>query len=139
MRNILTIVVLLASVICYGQGKLLDKLKQDTVTLKDKVYVYRAGTRYSHSGNTYIEIYDVVTDSIVHRFGMEFRSSDSTFIRKVPMNGITRALYDRMKLETEFVLRNQERMRKETIEFINRYRASYEVWLYFKLLGIIRK
>lgn len=113
--------------------------KKDTIIIADGVNVHRSGTRYSHSGRTYTEIYEVITDSIVHRFGLEFRSADSSFVRKVPMEGTTRKLYDQMKSDMEFVLRNQERMRKETIEFINRYRTSPEVWLYFKLLGIFGK
>lgn len=139
MKKIIFVMALLVSVVCYGQDKVLDKPQQDTVILKKGVYVHRSGTRYSYSGKTYIEVYEVITDSIVHRFGLEFRSADSTFVRKVPMEGTTRALYDRMKSDTEFVLRNQEPMRKATIEFINRYRTSYEVWLHFKLLGILRK
>ena len=139
MKKIIFVMALLVSVVCYGQDKVSDKPKQDTATLKEGVYVYRSGTRYSYSGKTYTEIYEVITDSIVHRFGLEFRSADSTFVRKVPMEGTIRALYDRMKADTEFVLRNQEPMRKATIEFINRYRTSYEVWLHFKLLGILRK
>ena len=133
MRKILTVVMLLASVICYGQDKLPDKPKQE-IPLKEGVYVHRSGTRYS--SKTYTEIYDVITDSVVNRFGLEFRS-DSTFLRRVPMDGTTRKLYDQMNSDTEFVLRNQERLRKETVEFLNRYRTSYEVWLYFKVLGIL--
>lgn len=133
MRKILTVVMLLASVICYGQDKLPDKPKQD-IPLKKGVYVHRSGTRYS--SKTYTEIYDVVTDSVVNRFGLEFRSADSSFVRKVPMEGTTRRLYDQMKSDADLIVNNQERMRKETIEFINRYRTSYEVWLYFKVLGI---
>ena len=139
MRKIVFVMALLVSTICYGQDKMPGKPKQETTILKEGVYVHRSGTRYSHSGRTYMEIYDVITDSIVHRFGMEFRSVDSTFVRKVSMGGTTRALYDRMKSDMEFVLRNQERMQKETIEFINGYRTSHEVWSYFKLLGILRK
>ena len=134
MRKILTVVMLLASVICYGQDKLPDKPKQE-IPLKEGVYVYRSGTRYS--GKTYTEIYDVVTDSVVNRFGLEFRSADSSFVRKVPMEGTTRRLYDQMKSDADSIVNNHERMRKETIEFINRYRTSYEVWLYFKVLGIL--
>lgn len=134
MRKILTVVMLLVSVICYGQDKLPDKPKQE-IPLKEGVYVHRSGTRYS--SKTYTEIYDVITDSVVNRFGLEFRSADSSFIRKVPMEGTTRRLYDQMKSDADSIVNNQERMRKETIEFINRYRTSYEVWLYFKVLGIL--
>lgn len=138
MKKIIFAMVLLASTVCYGQDKMPDKPKSETpTTLKEGVYVHRSGIRYS--GKTYTEIYDVITDSIVHRFGMEFRSADSTFVRKVPMEGTTRALYDRMKSDAEFVLRNQELMKKETIEFINSHRASYEVWLYFKVLNILER
>lgn len=140
MKKIIFVMALLTSTVCYGQDKMPVKPKPETpisVTLKEGVYVHRSGTRYS--GKTYMEIYDVITDSVVNRFGLEFRSADSAFVRKVSMEGTTRALYDRMKLDTEFVLHNQERMRKETIEFINGYRTSYEVWLYFRLLGILRK
>ena len=134
MRKILTVVMLLVSVICYGQDKLPDKPKQE-IPLKEGVYVHRSGTRYS--SKTYTEIYEVITDSVVNRFGLEFRSADSSFVRKVPMEGTTRKLYDQMKSDADSIVNNQERMRKETIEFINRYRTSYEVWLYFKVLGIL--
>lgn len=133
MRKVLTFVTLLVSVICYGQDKLPDKPKQD-IPLKEGAYIHRAGTRYSHSGKTYTEIYEVITDSVVNRFGLEFRSTDSSFVRKVPMEGITRRVYDQMKADADAIVNNQERMRKETIEFIDRYRASYDVWLYFKFL-----
>lgn len=135
MKKIMTLMALLASVVCYGQDKLPDKIQQDTVTLKEGVYVHRAGTRYSRK--TYTEIYEVITDSVVNRFGLEFRSADSSFVRKVPMEGTIRRLYDQMKSDVDSIVNNQERMRKETIEFINRYRTSYEVWLYFKVLGIL--
>lgn len=134
MRKILTVVMLLVSVICYGQDKLPDKPKQE-IPFKEGVYVHRSGTY--HSRKTYTEVYDVVTDSVVNRFGLEFRSADSSFVRKVPMEGTTRRLYDQMKSEADSIVNNQERMRKETIEFIDRYRTSYEVWLYFKVLGIL--
>lgn len=132
----ITVVMLLASVMCYGKDKLPDKSKQD-IQLKEGVYVHRSGTRYS--GKTYIEIYDVVTDSVVNRFGLEFRSADSSFVRKVPMEGITRRLYDQMKSDADSIVNNQERMRKETIDMINRYRTSPEVWLHFKLLEALDK
>ena len=96
--------------------------------------MHRSDTRYS--GRTYTEIYEVITDSVVNRFGLEFRSADSTFVRRVPMDGITRELYDRMNSDVTSTVASQERLRKETIEFLNRYRTSYEVWLYFKVLGI---
>lgn len=140
MKKSIFAMALLVSTVCYGQDKMPDKPKSETpisVTLKEGAYVHRSGIRYS--GKTYTEIYDVITDSIVHRFGMEFRSADSTFVRKVPMEGTTREVYDRMKSDAEFVLHNQERMRKETIEFINRYGASYEVWFYFKMLNILER
>ena len=133
MKKIMIVMALLASAVCYGQDKLPDKIQQDTVALKEGVYVHRAGTRYSRK--TYTEIYEVITDSVVNRFGLEFRS-DSTFLRRVPMEGTTRKLYDRMKSDADFVASNQERLHKETIEVINSYRTSYEVWAYFKLLGI---
>lgn len=133
MKGILFVAMILVSVVCHSQDKLPDKPKQDTVICNG--YLHRSGTRYS--GKTYTEIYDVITDSVVNRFGLEFRSADSSFIRKVPMEGTTRRLYDQMKSDTDSIVNNQERMRKETIEFINRYRTSYEVWLYFKVLGIL--
>lgn len=136
MKKIMIVMALLASAVCYGQDKLSDKIQQDTVALKEGVYVHRAGIRYSRK--TYTEIYEVITDSVVNRFGLEFRS-DSIFLRRVPMEGTTRKLYDRMKSDADFVDSNQERLRKETIEVINSYRTSYEVWAYFKLLGIFRR
>lgn len=148
MKRITTLMALFISVMCYGQDKLPDKPKQDTSlvvvsngvvledSLKEGVYVRRSGTVLGRK--TYTEIYEVVTDSIVNRFGLEFRY-DSTFVRRVHMDGINRKLWDRMNADIDFVLSNQERLRKETVEFLDRYRTSYEVWLYFKLLGIFGK
>lgn len=128
------------SLSAYPQNESPEKFKQDTtLTLCEGVNVCRAGTQYPRSGKTYVEIYEVLTDSLVMRFGMEFRISDSTFIRKVPMSSVDRKFYDQLKAETESIIRNQESYRKKTIEFINSNRASYEVWSYFKLLGIIEE
>ena len=53
------------------------------------------------------------------------------------MESCDRKVYDMMNGITKRVLSEQEKRRKNTIEFINRYRTSYEVWLYFKVLGIL--
>lgn len=137
MRKIILIALVLVSVGVYGQDTIPAQPKLDSlsgITLKEGVSISKSGTRYS--GKTYTEIYEVITDSIVYRFGMEFKS-DSTFIRRVPMDGCDRKVYDMMNGTTERVLSEQEKRRKETIEFINRYRTSYEVWMYFKILGIL--
>lgn len=139
MRKIILIALVLVSVGVYGQDTIPAQPKLDSlsgIALKEGVSIFKSGTRYS--GKTYTEIYEVITDSIVYRFGMEFKS-DSTFIKRVPMDSCDRKVYDMMNRTTEKVLSEQESNRKETIEFLNRYRTSYEVWLYFKLLGIIRR
>lgn len=133
MKRIL-IITSLATAICYGQ-EFPNDVKSDTI--KTEAYIHKSGIRYS--GKTYIEIYDVVTDSVVHRFGLEFCSADSSFIRKIPMEGTTRKFYDQMQSDSNFIINNQERLRKETIEIINRFNTSYEVWFYFKVLGIFGK
>lgn len=137
MRRIILIALVLISMGVYGQDTIPAQTKfghLSGIALKEGVYISKSGTRYS--GKTYTEIYEVVTDSIVYRFGMEFKS-DSTFIRRVPMESCDRKVYDMMNGITKRVLSEQEKRRKNTIEFINRYRTSYEVWLYFKVLGIL--
>lgn len=139
MRKFIFIAMVIISIGAYGQDALPAPSKPDPLSgfeLNENVSISKSGVRYS--GKTYTEIYDVVTDSVVYRFGMEFKY-DSTFIKRVPMDSCDRKVYDMMNRTTEKVLSEQESNRKETIEFLNRYRTSYEVWLYFKLLGIIRK
>lgn len=129
--------LVLTSVGIYGQDTIPAQPKLailSGIVLTEGVSISKSGTQYS--GKTYTEIYEVVTGSIVYRFGMEFKS-DSTFIRRVPMESCDRKVYDMMNGTTERVLSEQEKRRKETIEFINRYRTSYEVWIYFKVLGIL--
>lgn len=132
MRAVVLAVALLAITLGYGQ----DKLPKDTA-IKEGVYLHRAGTCYS--GKTYTEIYEVITDSVVNRFGVEFRYADSVFVRRFPMEGITRELYDRMKSDADFVVKNQEQLREETIDIVNRFRTSYEVWFYFKIFEHLGK
>lgn len=133
MKKIIFTMALLASVACYGQG---NKSVQDTALLKNVRY---AGRQWSHTGKYYTEIYEMLTDTLVHRFGLKFLSADSSFVEKVPMNGINRRLYDQMKADMEYVSEHQEEMRKETIDMINRYRTSPEVWLHFKALELLDK
>lgn len=135
MKKIVFIMALMASSMCYGQDTIPRELVPETF-LKEGVIIRRGGTTYT--SKTYTEIYEVITDSIVHRFGLEFRN-DSTFVRRVPMEGTNRKLYDRMQSDIQDMKAHQEQARKETIEFLNGYRASYPVWLYFKFLGIFGK
>ena len=140
MRKFILLALMLVVVKVYGQDTIPVQAKSDEnsgIELKDGVDISKSGTMYSRSGKTYTEIYEVVTDSMVYRFGLEFRSADSSFVRKVPMQGYTREFYDMMKVTTKQVLENQENARKETIEFLNRYRTSPEVWLLFKIYGIL--
>lgn len=133
--------LMLVAVGVYGQDDIPAQAKLDKLSgieLKDGVAVSKSGVRYSYSGKTYTEIYDVVTDSMVYRFGLEFRSADSSFVRRVPMDGCVRSVYDMMKQTTEQAFRTQEENRKATIEFLNRYRTSPEVWFLFKLYGILK-
>ena len=137
MRKIFVILALVISVAVNGQDAMPKRAKQDCrkVELKDGADVHRAGTEYTQ--NTYTEIYEILTDSIVYRFGLVY-SKDSTFIKREQRDGTVRKLYDQMKRIDAYVERSQEQRRKETEEFINSYRASYEVWSYFKLLGILK-
>lgn len=141
MRKIILSAIMLVSLGVHGQDAVPKQPKLDSVSgieLKDNTYVIKEGYRYSYSGKTYTEIYNVLTDSMVYRFGLEFRSSDSTFIRKVPMDGCVRNVYNMMKATTEWTLKNQETARKETVEFLNRYRTSPEVWFMFKIYGVLK-
>ena len=133
MKKIIFAMALLASFSCYGQS---NKSVQDTALLKN---VHYAGRQWSHTGKYYTEIYEVLTDTLVHRFGLRFLSADSSFVKKVPMDGINRRLYDQMKADMEYVSEHQEEMRKETIDMINRHRTSPEVWLYFEALELLGK
>lgn len=137
MRKIFVILVLAISVVVNAQDAMPKKAKQDCrkVELKDCVNVHHVGTE--HTQNTYTEIYEILTDSIVYRFGLVY-SKDSTFIKREQRDGTVRKLYDQMKRIDAYVERSQEQRRKETEEFVNSYRASYEVWSYFKLLGILK-
>ena len=136
MRKLFIILAMIISVSVIGQDVMPQKAKQDRkVSLKDDVSVHRAGTEYTK--NTYTEVYEILTDSIVYRFGLVY-SKDSTFIKREQRDGTIRKLYDQMKCIDAHVERSQEQRRKETEEFINSYRASYEVWYYFKLLGILK-
>lgn len=137
MRKFILLAVMFIAMNAHGQ----DTVRMDTsnLKLKEGVVINKSGIKYSRSGKTYTEIYDVVTDSIVYRFGLEFRSSDSTFVRKVCMENCNRKVYDMMSRTTQQMLDAQEEARKETVEFLNRYGASTEVWLMFKLYGILKK
>ena len=137
MRKIFVILALTISVAVNGQDIPLKKAKQDCrkIEFKDGVNIHHVGTE--HTQNTYTEIYEILTDSIVYRFGLVY-SKDSTFIKREQRDGTVRKLYDQMKRIDAYVERSQEQRRKETEEFVNFYRAYYEVWSYFKLLGILK-
>lgn len=138
MRKFILMAFVLISLGACAQDTVSAKPKLDPlseIVLEKGASISKYGVMGSPTGRTYTEIYEVVTDSIVYRFGMEFKA-DSTFVRLFPMQNCDRKFYDSMKRETERVLAEQDEMREETIEFINRYRTSYEVWKYFKLLGI---
>ena len=136
MRKLFITLAMVVSVSLMGQDVMPQKARQDKkIVLKDDVNVHRAGTEYTK--NTYTEIYEVLTDSMVYRFGMVY-SKDSIFIKREQRDGINRKFYDQMQRDIQETIANQERHRKETEEFLNSYRASYEVWSYFKLLGILK-
>lgn len=135
MRKVFVILALAISVAVSGQDIMPKKAKHDCIKDELKDSVHYAGTEYTR--NTYTDIYEILTDSIVYRFGLVYYK-DSTFIKREQRGGITRKFYDQMKRDTQEMIANQERRRKETEEFINSYRASYEVWSYFKLLEILK-
>lgn len=138
MRKFILSALILVSVGVYGQDDIPVQAKLDTrsgIEMKIPSFISKIGTR--HSGKTYTEIYEVVTDSVVYRFGLEFKS-DGAFVRRVPMENCDRKVYDMMHETTERVFAEQEELRKETIEFLNRYRTSPEVWFLFKVYGILK-
>lgn len=135
MRKVFVILALAISVAVSGQDIMPKKAKHDCIKDELKDSVHYAGTEYTR--NTYTDIYEILTDSIVYRFGLVYYK-DSTFIKREQRDGIARKFYDQMKRDTQEMIANQERRRKETEEFINSYRASYEVWSYFKLLEILK-
>lgn len=136
MRKLFIIILVGMSMMCMAQDKIPTKAKHDVrVSIKDGVNIHRSGTEYH--GDTYTEVYEVITDSIVHRFGMVF-TKDSAFIKREQRDGIIRSFYDEMQRNDKWVMENKDAWQKETEDFIQSYRASYEVWCYFKLLGILR-
>lgn len=136
MRKLFIIILVGTSMLCLAQDKIPTKAKYDvSVSIKDGVNIHRSGTEYH--GDTYTEVYEVITDSIVHRFGMVF-TKDSTFIKREQRDGIIRSFYDEMQHNDKWVMDNKDTWQKETEYFIKSYRESYEVWWYFKLLGILK-
>lgn len=136
MRKLFIILLVGVSAICIAQDSIPIKANHDVkVSIKDGVNIHRSGTEYH--GDTYTEVYEVITDSIVHRFGMVF-SKDSTFIKRESRDGIIRSFYDEMQRNDKWVMENKDIWQEETEYFIKTYRASYEVWSYFKLLGILK-
>lgn len=134
MRKLILLAAMFISMNIYGQ----DTIRMDTFNFNfEKGSIVRNGTHYARS--TFIEIYEVITDSIVYSFGLEYKYSDSSFVRKVQRPSCDRKIYDMMKATSEQAARNQEKSRKETIEFLNRHRASEEVWRMFKLYGLIKE
>lgn len=126
MRKISFVALLMASVVCYGQDELPNKPGIPIRNfLRENVFIHKSVNHYS--GKTYTEVYEIITDSVVSRFGMEFLY-DSTFVRRVPMKRIQRKLYDRMR--GGITSSDKEHLRKETIGFINRYSSLYEIWEY---------
>lgn len=137
MRKIFILLAFAISASLHGQDIFPERAKQECrkVELKEGVNVHHVGTEYTR--NTYTKVYEILTDSIVYRFGLVY-SKDSTFIKREQREGTVRKLYDQMKRIDAYVERSQEQRRKETEEFVNSYRASYEVWSYFKLLGVLK-
>lgn len=136
MRKLFITILVGMSTMCMAQDKIAAKAKHDVrVSIKDEANIHRSGTEYH--GDTYTEVYEVITDSVVHRFGMVF-TNDSTFIKCEQRDGITRSLYDEMERLDKWVMKNKDSWQKETEDFIQSYRASYEVWCYFKLIGILK-
>lgn len=138
MRKFILLTFMFVAAGMYGQDAMPAQPKVDSLSsieLKEGVSVSKSGTRYSKK--TYTDIYEIVTDSIVYRFGLEFRY-DSTLLRRVPMENCDRKVYDMMKVTTEKTILEQEKRRKETIEFFNRYRTSAEVWVLFKIYGLLK-
>ena len=133
--GVFVILALAISVAVSGQDIMPKKAKHDCIKDELKDSVHYAGTEYTR--NTYTDIYEILTDSIVYRFGLVYYK-DSTFIKREQRDGIARKFYDQMKRIDAYVERCQEQRRKETEEFVNSYRESYEVWSYFKLLEILK-
>lgn len=138
MRKFILLALMLVAVGVYGQDDIPAQAKLAALSgieLPDGVSISKSGTRYSRK--TYTEIYDAVTDSIVYRFGLEFKY-DGTFVGRVPMENCDRKVYDMMRETTERMIAEQEELRKGTIEFLNRCRTSPEVWLLFKLYEVLK-
>ena len=138
MKKLVLLSAFVASISMYGQDTLSVHPKMDAIkklSLRHNVEVAKSGVRYS--SKTYTEIYEAVTDSIVYKFGLEF-TLDSTFVREVPMENCDRRVYDMMQLTTKNALKQKEQRKKDTINFLDNYSSSYEVWRLFMQYGLIK-
>lgn len=111
---------------------------QNVGELKEGVFVQKSGVRYSYSGKTFTEIYSILTDSVVYRFGLEFKSSDSSFVRKVTLDSYDRKVYDMINRSSDTAINNQEKLSKETVEFLQR-RNYRDIWILFKTYEVLKK
>ena len=134
MRKIFFMLALVISVAVNGQDTMPKRAKQDCrkVEFKDGVDVHHVGTE--NTRNTYTEIYEILTDSIVYRFGLVY-SKDSTFIKREQRDGTVRKLYDQMKRIDAYVERSQEQRRNETAEFVNSYKSLVSFGISVKAKG----
>lgn len=138
MKKLVLFSAFVISIGMYGQDTLSVHPKIDPAkkfSLKHNVEVAKSGVRYSPK--TYTELYEAVTDSIVYMFGLEF-TLDSVFVREVPMDNCDRRVYDMMQLTTKNALKQKEQRKKDTINFLDNYSSSYEVWRLFMQYGLIK-
>lgn len=101
----------------------------DTIVLQD------SGVK--RDNNTYMDVYRVFSDSAVVEFEMQYWYCDSTFLRGCISRKWSRREYDFIRRMSREAKRDLEKDRKETIEFLNRERASKQVWTLFKLYELL--
>lgn len=78
-----------------------------------------------------IDVYAVLTDTVVYKIGLKFRWDNGAYAGTWRESAISRRLYEDMKHPFKGVAEENERRKKETIEFINQessQKAAEEVW-----------
>jgi len=113
-----------------------QKVNDSTETLDENVILMKEYIDDVRD-NRRTEYWMAVTDSIVYRFELVYDTESGELIRKIQKDGRTRAMFDRMNRDKEWILAHQEELRQQTIEAVNRWRSSPQVWMMFHIFNLI--
>ncbi len=133
MKKILLFFFVLMAFVCSAQevSDSTETLNENVVLMKEYIDDIRGNRRTEH--------WMAVTDSMVYRFELIYDTESEKLIRKVQKQGYTREFFDMMNRETEWILEHQEELRQQTIDAVNRWRSSPDVWLMFHIFNLIDK